>query len=119
MTVTVCTQPVAGCTAANEATTMLPTPAQIIASAGGYVEYLTGLAWADWGTAQATATGTLVTNKCLILCAPGGPTSSYPATVTLSGLSAYASGTSAYGQMRIASPTSPIALLTFVTKLIP
>jgi hypothetical protein len=63
--VKVCTAPVVACTGE-----MRTEPAQIVLSADGS-GYLTSLVWSGWGTATASAAGTLQVNNCQPNCAQG------------------------------------------------
>jgi hypothetical protein len=61
------------------------------------------LVWSNWGSAQATATGTQEVNDCNPNCAQGTYTG-YAATVTLAGLTPYGTGLEAYSTIVIQSP---------------
>jgi hypothetical protein len=102
--VKVCTTPAITCTF-GDAAAMKTEPVQIVTSADGS-GYVNGISWTSWGQATATGTGTLNVNNCTPSCAAGTYTG-YPATVTLSGLVAYRSGTDAYSRMVVSAPTSP------------
>jgi serine/threonine protein kinase len=78
-------------------------PKQITDSGDGS-GYVKDLVWSDWGSAQATATGTQEVNDCNPNCAQGSFTG-YPATVTLAGLTAYGTGLEAYSTIVIQSPS--------------
>jgi hypothetical protein len=92
-------------------------PAQIVTSADGS-GYINGITWTSWGQATAMGTGTLQVNNCTPNCATGTYTA-YPATITLSGLAAYRSGTDAYSSMIVSAPTSPLGGETFASGLVP
>ena len=116
--VTVCTSPAApfGCTGSNSSE-MKVQPAQIDTSADGS-GYVTDITWSGWADATATGTGTLEANNCTPNCAQGTYTG-YPATVTVSGLSAYGSNIEAYSEMVVSAPTSPYPPETFSSGLVP
>jgi hypothetical protein len=92
-------------------------PAQIDTSADGS-GYVTDITWSGWADATATGTGTLEANNCTPNCAQGTYTG-YPATVTVSGLSAYGSNIEAYSKMVVSAPTFPYSPETFSSGLVP
>jgi hypothetical protein len=98
---------------------MEASPAKIITSADG-AAYVKGLTWHGWGDATATGTGVLELNDCTPNCGSGTVTA-YPATVSLSGLSTYASGQAAYAAMTVSAPTAPASrtLPPFTSGLVP
>jgi len=102
--VTVCSEPVGGCTYAGASQVMEIQPRQILVSQDG-ASYVDNLTWTGWGQSQATATGTLKVSNCTPSCAQGTPTS-YPATVTLAGLKPYGTGLEAYSTIVIRSPAA-------------
>ena len=66
---------------------------------------VTNLVWSDWGAPHATATGTIRLNNCEPTCAQGKFTS-YPATVTLAGLTPYGTDLEAYSTIVVQSPAA-------------
>ena len=80
-------------------------PTQMSASADGN-RTVRGITWSGWGSATATGTGTMGINNCDPNCANGTYTY-YPATVTLSALTLYATGTEGYATIVFSAPTSP------------
>jgi hypothetical protein len=66
---------------------------------------VTNLVWSDWGAPHATATGTIRLNNCEPNCAQGKFTS-YPATVTLAGLTPYGTDLEAYSTIVVQSPAA-------------
>jgi hypothetical protein len=60
------------------------------------------LVWSNWGSAQATATGTELLDDCNPNCAEGHNTP-YPATVTVAGLTPYGTGLEAYSTIVVRS----------------
>lgn len=75
-------------------------PTQFILACGDGTTSLTGLHWSNWGAATATATGVYETVVCTPNCAAGAERS-YPATVSLTGLSG-----GMYAEMSISAPKS-------------
>lgn len=75
-------------------------PTQYTLACGDGATSLSGLRWSGWGTATATATGDYQTVVCTPSCAAGSE-QSYPATVSLTGLSG-----GAYTEMSISAPKS-------------
>jgi Protein kinase domain len=102
--VTVCTEPAVGCTFAGASQYMEITPKQITVSADGS-GYVKNLAWSGWGSAEATATGTLEIDNCTPNCAQG-TYAGYPATVTLAGQTPYGSHLDAYATIVVQSPAA-------------
>jgi hypothetical protein len=113
---TVCTLPLNGCTGDN-ATALQSEPSEITVSEDG-AAYIKDLTWSDWGTATATATGTLEADNCNPNCAYGQDTP-YAATVTVSHLVPYGNGEQAYSVMAVGVPGSPSRSETFSTSLVP
>nr|WP_133995159.1 hypothetical protein [Streptomyces sp. 846.5] len=75
-------------------------PAGFILACGDGGLALQGLAWSGWGGPTATATGQLRGNTCIPNCAAGGSVS-YPATVTVRGLTG-----GRYTSMHIDAPSA-------------
>jgi hypothetical protein len=121
--ITVCTVPAGGCTLAESARDMAERPQQIEASGDGS-QVVTGLSWTGWGGARATATGTLQVNDCQPNCVSGKFTG-YPATVTVTGLTAYrANGANggrleAYSAITVKAPSAPTKTYTFTRDTVP
>jgi serine/threonine protein kinase len=118
-TVTVCTAPADGCVAGAKGD-MATRPGQIDLAADG-TGYVNSLNWDNWGSAQATAEGTLYINDCQPNCASGKFTG-YLATVTLSRLTGYGasgSGLGAYASIVVTAPTSPNKVITFTKDTVP
>jgi serine/threonine protein kinase len=115
--VKVCTAPAIGCIGFASSASMKTEPVQIVTSADGS-GYVNGITWTSWGQATANGTGTLNVNNCTPNCAAGTYTG-YPATITLSGLVVYRSGTDAYSRMVVSAPTSPYGGETFTSGLVP
>jgi hypothetical protein len=118
--ITVCTVPASGCTLAGAARDMAERPQQIEATGDGS-QVVTALSWTGWGGPQATATGTLQVNDCQPNCASGKLTG-YPATVTLTGLTAYGangSGLEAYSAITVKAPSAPTKTYTFTQDTVP
>ena len=99
--VTVCTFPADGCTQPGAAQYMEIRPKEITTSGDGS-GYVTSLVWTDWGSPHATATGVMKLNNCEPNCAQGKYTS-YPATVTLAGLTPYGTDLEAYSTIVVQS----------------
>jgi hypothetical protein len=99
--VTVCTFPADGCNVPGAAQYMEVRPRRITNSGDGS-GFVTNLVWSDWGSPQATATGTEEVDDCNPNCAQGTYTG-YPATVTVAGLTAYGTGLAAYSTIVIQS----------------
>jgi hypothetical protein len=99
--VTVCTDPADGCTLPGAAQYMEVKPKEITTSGDGS-GYVTNLVWSGWGAPHATATGTMRLNDCTPTCAEGKYTS-YPATVTLAGLTPYGTDLEAYSTIVVES----------------
>ena len=102
--VTVCAFPADGCTDAAAAQVMEVRPKEIAISGDGSGS-VTDLVWSDWGSARATATGTMRLDDCNPNCAQGKFTG-YPATVTLAGLTPYGTGLEAYSTIVVQSPAA-------------
>ena len=100
--VTVCTFPADGCNLPGAAQYMEVRPTTITDSGDG-TGVVKDLVWSNWGSAQATATGTQEVNDCNPNCAQGTYTG-YAATVTLAGLTPYGTGLEAYSTIVIQSP---------------
>jgi len=113
----VCTFPADTCTGYGGLSQMKTEPTQIVISADGSAA-LTNLSWSGWASPTATGTGTLELDNCNPNCAQGTFTG-YPATVTLSGLTGYGYGDSAYSTMVVSAPTSPASSESFSTGLVP
>ena len=90
---------------------MAVTPKQFVLSLDG-ARTVDKLTWSNWGSPQATGTGTLEVDNCTPNCAQGKYTG-YPATVTLSGLTPYGSGLEAYSTILVQAPTDPNNAGTF------
>jgi serine/threonine protein kinase len=112
----VCTFPADTCTSANP-TQMATEPAQIVTTGDGS-GYLKNLTWSGWGQPTAQGTGMLEVDNCTPNCAQGTYTG-YPATVTLTGLTPYGSGSEAYANMTVSAPTSPYKPGPFTSGLVP
>jgi len=107
---TVCTVPVTGCGAAAATRDMVQRPRQIEVSGNGS-QVVTGLSWTNWGGAQAAGTGTLQADG-----------KSFPATVTLSGLTRYGGDGSrleGYSTITVSAPSAPTRTYTFTKGTIP
>ncbi len=102
--VTVCAFPADGCTDAGAAQYMEVRPKEIEISGDGSGA-ATDLVWSNWGSPQATATGLVRLNDCNPSCAQGKFTS-YPATVTLAGLTPYGTDLEAYSTIVVQSPAA-------------
>jgi serine/threonine protein kinase len=100
--VTVCAFPADGCNLPGAAQYMEVRPTTITDSGDG-TGVVKDLVWSNWGSAQATATGTQEVNDCNPNCAQGTYTG-YAATVTLAGLTPYGTGLEAYSTIVIQSP---------------
>jgi hypothetical protein len=96
---TVCITPTVGCN--GELRTQ---PTQIIVSGDGSA-FIKDLSWTGWGSDGATGSGTLELDNCEPNCAQGKD-APYQATVTVSGLTAYAGGKQAYADMTVTAPGS-------------
>jgi len=114
--VTVCTFPADGCNVPGAAQYMEVRPDQITDSGDG-TGYVKDLVWSDWGSPQATATGTEEINDCNPNCAQGTYTG-YPATVTLAGLTPYGTDLEAYSTIVIQS-TAANTTETYTTDTVP
>ena len=114
--VTVCSQPADGCTYAGASQIMEVKPKQIVTSGDGSA-YADGLTWSNWGSPQATATGTLKVDNCNPNCAQGTDTS-YPATVTLAGLKPYGTGLEAYSTIVVQAPSANLTF-TYTKDTVP
>jgi hypothetical protein len=99
--ITVCQDPAVSCEGAE----MVTEPTQMSANADGN-RTVRGITWSGWGSATATGTGTMGVNNCDPNCANGTYTY-YPATVTVSGLTPYLSGTEGYDTIVFSAPTAP------------
>lgn len=64
------------------------------------------ITWTDWGSTTAHGTGTLYTSNCNPSCAEGTYTG-YPASITVSGITSYGQGTSAYSLVEVQAPDLP------------
>ena len=117
--VTVCTEPADGCTLAGASQYMEVKPSQITTSGdgSGYVDKIT---WTNWGSGEATGTGTLELDNCNPNCAQGTYTG-YPATVTVDGLKPYGTGLEAYSTIVVQSPSAPSGsnTYTYTTGTVP
>jgi protein kinase-like protein len=114
--VTVCTFPADGCSVPGAAQYMEVRPKQITNSGDGS-GYVTNLVWSDWGSPQATATGTQELDDCNPNCAQG-TFAGYPATVTLAGLTPYGTGLEAYSTIVIQAPAAN-STDTYTTDTVP
>jgi hypothetical protein len=99
--VTVCTFPADGCTQPGASQYMEVKPKEITTSGDGS-GFVTNLVWSNWGAPHATATGVMKLNDCTPNCAEGKYTS-YPATVTLAGLTPYGTDLEAYSTIVVES----------------
>ena len=114
MVVTVCQTPAVSCAPSE----MQTEPTQMGANADGN-RTVQGITWSGWESATATGTGTMGVDNCDPNCAAGAYTY-YPATVTLSGLTLYGSGTEGYATIVFSAPTSPGELtITFSDHTLP
>jgi hypothetical protein len=102
--VTVCIFPADSCTDPSAAQYMEVRPKEIEVSGDG-TGAVTNLVWSDWGAPHASATGTIRLNNCEPNCAQGKFTS-YPATVTLAGLTPYGTDLKAYSTIVVQSPAA-------------
>ena len=114
--VTVCRQPADGCAYAGASQLMEVKPRQIVTSGDGSA-YADSLTWSNWGSPQATATGTLKVNNCTPSCAQGTYTG-YPATVTLAGLKPYGTGLEAYSTIVVQAPSANLTF-TYTKDTVP
>jgi serine/threonine protein kinase len=114
--ITVCSEPAVGCADAGASQIMEVRPKTIAVSADGS-GYVTNLVWSDWGSARATATGTLKVDDCNPDCAQGTYTS-YPATATLAGLKPYGTGLEAYSTIVVQSPAANLTY-TYTRDTVP
>ena len=114
--VTVCVYPADGCNLPGAAQYMEVRPKQITNSGDGS-GYVKDLVWSDWGSPQATATGTQEIDDCNPNCAQGTFTG-YPATVTLAGLTPYGTGLEAYSTIVIQAPAAN-STDTYTTDTVP
>ncbi len=96
---TVCMSPVVSCRGE-----MRTEPSQLLTSGDGSM-YVRGISWSGWGNATATGTGTMEIDNCSPNCAQGTFTG-YPATITVSNLTAYGGGKQAYADMTITAPAA-------------
>ena len=103
-TALVCTQPADSCSGSGGRPYMEAKPAKVVNSGDG-TAVVQNITWSGWGNPTSIGTGTLELDSCNPSCANGHYTG-YPATVTLTGLSAYGS-VSAYATMVISAPTAP------------
>ena len=87
-------------------------PTQILTSGDGST-YVNGLTWSGWGGPTAVGSGSMRVNNCTPSCAQGTYTS-YPATVTLTGLTPYAGGEQAYAEITVSAPTAPSPANSYV-----
>jgi hypothetical protein len=112
--ITVCVTPAVECNVPE----MKTEPTVMDNSVDG-VLYVEGLTWSDWGGPTATGTGTMEVNNCEPNCASGTRTG-YPATVTLSRLKPYLTGTEGYTTIVFSAPTSPVKpTMTFANVSLP
>ena len=112
----VCTFPADTCNAATPSQ-MQTEPVQITTTGDGS-GFVKNLTWSSWGQPTATGTGLLEIDNCSPNCAQGTFTG-YPATVTLTGLTAYGTGLQGYADMTVAAPSSPEPSETFSSGLVP
>ena len=103
-TVLVCAMPAEACSGSYGSQYMKARPARITNTADGS-GYVKDISWSGWGTATARGRGILEVDNCTPNCAQG-MYRAYPATVILTGLSPYVSGTEAYSTMVISAPTA-------------
>jgi len=113
---TVCTTPALTCRNSN-ATGLKTEPTGIVNSVDG-AAYIENLTWANWGSASAKGTGTLVGDDCLPACIYGHDTT-YAVTVTLTRLVSYGNGEQAYSSMVISVPSAPSRSEKLSTYLVP
>jgi hypothetical protein len=99
--ITVCRDPAVPCSGAE----MQTEPTDMSSTADGS-RTVSGISWSGWGSATATGTGTMGVDNCDPTCA-NGTYSYYPATVILSGLKPYLSGTEGYDTIVFNVPTYP------------
>jgi hypothetical protein len=97
--ITVCRDPAVPCSGA-----MMETEPTDMSSTADGAQYVEGITWSDWGSPTATGTGTMEVDNCDPNCASGTRTG-YPATVTLSRLTPYLTGTEAYDTIVFSAPT--------------
>jgi hypothetical protein len=79
-------------------------PKEIYVSGDG-TGVVTSLVWSNWGESHANATGVIQLDNCEPNCAQGKYTS-YPATVTLAGLTPYGTDLEAYSTIVVQSPAA-------------
>ena len=114
--VTVCVYPADGCNLPGAAQYMEVRPKQITNSGDGS-GYVKDLVWSNWGSPQATATGTQEIDDCNPNCAQGTFTG-YPATVTLAGLTPYGTDLEAYSTIVVQAPAANTTE-TYTTDTVP
>jgi len=96
--VKVCYSPVIPC----NASIMKSEPASLLLSGDGSI-FVSGVTWSGWGAATAQGSGTLRVDNCTPNCA-AGKLSSYPATITVTGLEPFGAG-QAYSSMTVSAPS--------------
>ena len=114
--VTVCEFPSDGCNLPSSTQYMQVRPKRITDSGDGSGQ-LINLVWSHWGDPRATATGTQEINNCDPNCAQG-TLASYPATVTVTGLTPYGAGLEAYATIVIQS-SAPDGTATYSINTVP
>ena len=95
---------------------MMQTEPTDMSSTADGVQSVEGITWSDWGSPTATGTGTMEVDNCDPNCASGTDTG-YPATVTLSRLTPYLTGTEGYTTIVFSAPTSPVKPTTTFTEV--
>ncbi len=111
--VTVCAVPG---TPASCAADMMTEPSELQVSGAG-TNVVTNITWTDWGSPNAYGSGTLYVSNCNASCAEATG-AAYPATITLSGLTPYGQGTSAYSLVAVQAPGLPYDV-SFTDGLVP
>jgi hypothetical protein len=89
-----------------------------ITDSGDGSGYVTNLVWSNWGSSQATATGTQEVDNCNPNCAQGKYTG-YPATVTVAGLQPYGTGLEAYSTIVIEAQSLTDGTFTYTKDTVP
>jgi hypothetical protein len=89
----------------------------MITDSGDGSGYIKNLVWTNWGSPEATATGTQEVNNCEPNCAQGSY-SPYPATVTVSNPQPYGDGLQGYATMVMNCPDVKLSY-TVTSHLVP
>ncbi len=111
--ITVCAAPA---TPQSCAADMKTRPVEMQFSADG-TAVVKDITWTDWGSTTAHGTGTLYVSNCNHHCDEASD-AGYPATITVSGITPYAQGASAYNLVAVQAPDLPYNM-TFTDGLVP